>query len=262
MVDLPEADIKHAGSLLRNAKHAIALTGAGISTPSGIPDFRSAQTGLWKKDNPMEVASLSAFRYRPERFFDWLRPLVKTAAEAVPNPAHTALAQLEQAGVIKAVITQNIDFLHQKAGSQKVIPVHGTMNTLTCSKCSRNYPVEDFLEPFLVQKIFPLCPVCSAILKPDIVLFEEMLPMNAWQEAELHCDQADLILVIGSSLEVTPANSLPLYALRSGAALIINNFTPTYLDDQAEILFPYDVVDTIPRIADEVIHGNPGKSRP
>ena len=138
-----------AASLLKAANYAIALTGAGISTPSGIPDFRSSNTGLWNKVNPLEVASLSAFRVHPEKFFEWFRPLTKQIIDAAPNPAHLALANLEREGYIQAVITQNIDGLHQKAGSKNVLEIHGSLNTLTCGSCYTKYPSADYITSFV-----------------------------------------------------------------------------------------------------------------
>lgn len=243
-----ETAVSRASDLLRHAKHAVVFTGAGISTPSGIPDFRSANTGLWIKDDPMQVASLSAFLYRPERFFNWLRPLVKNSWQAQPNAAHYALAEMERAGIVKAVITQNIDTLHHRAGSVNVFEVHGSMRTLTCHRCNVTYPTENFLEAFLERNEMPFCPQCQKLLKPNIVLFEEMLPAATWSKAEEHCRRADVIFVVGSSLEVSPANSLPYMAVLGGARLLINNLTPTYLDEYAEVLMPYNVVEIIPLI--------------
>jgi NAD-dependent deacetylase len=128
--------IHHAAKLIRNARHAVVLTGAGMSTPSGIPDFRSAGSGLWTQENPMLVASLTAFRSRPDKFFNWLRSLAEPIWNAQPNAAHHALAEIEQAGYLQAVITQNIDGLHQKAGSTNVIELHGSLNKLTCPHCA------------------------------------------------------------------------------------------------------------------------------
>jgi len=236
-----------AGQLIRAARHAVVLTGAGISTPSGIPDFRSASTGLWIKDDPMQVASLSAFRYRPEVFFNWLRPLARKMWQAAPNAAHLGLAEMEKAGVLQAVITQNIDGLHQEAGSSNVLEVHGSARTAHCKACRKIYPAAQFREEFLAGGI-PHCPVCGAILKPDVVLFEEMLPADVWEAAHRHCRQADVMLVVGSALEVTPAAGLPYTAVESGASLVINTISSTYLDERAEILLPYDVVEIVPLI--------------
>ncbi len=245
----PEANlaIQAVGAFLRSARHAVVLTGAGISTPSGIPDFRSARTGLWTKNDPMEVASLSAFRYRPEVFFNWLRPLAQKMWQAQPNAAHIALAKLEKAGLIQAIITQNIDGLHQQAGAQKVLELHGSTRTATCRSCHKTYPSDAFRQPFLEGAI-PRCPSCQSILKPDIVLFEENLPIDVWEEARWYCEQADLMLVVGSSLEVVPAAELPYWAVENHAHLVINTLSPTYLDGQADVLLPYDVTQIIPLV--------------
>ena len=241
--------IQKAVKLIQKSQNMVVLTGAGVSTPSGIPDFRSSQTGLWTQNDPFQVASLSAFRYRPQVFFDWLRPLARKMWAAQPNPAHIALADLEKAGYLHAIITQNIDGLHQKAGSHNVIEVHGSANQFACLKCGQSFPGEECIDPFIHQAQIPRCPTCSSILKPQIVLFEEMLPIEAWTAAEQHCEKADLILVIGSSLEVIPAANLPYQALRHGARLIINTISETYLDGCADVLLPFDVVTTLPEIA-------------
>ncbi len=195
----------------------------------------------------MKVASLSAFRYHPEAFFNWLRPLATKMWQASPNAAHLGLAELENAGAIQGVITQNIDGLHQEAGSHTVLEVHGSARTAYCKTCRKTYPAEQFRQEFLGGGM-PHCPECGAILKPDIVLFEEMLPTDVWAKAQWHCSHADLILVVGSALEVVPAAGLPLMALEHGARLIINTISSTYLDEQAEILLPYDVVEIVPLI--------------
>lgn len=247
--DLLELQIEQASQLLQSAQHAVVFTGAGISTPSGIPDFRSQGTGLWTRSDPMEVASLSAFRHHPDRFFDWLRPLAASIRSAGPNPAHTALAELEQAGIIQALITQNIDGLHQKAGSMRVLELHGALTRLVCPQCRRSYASEDYWEPFVEDAVIPRCPSDRSNLKPGIVLFEEMLPAQVWNEAEAEAQQADLIWVIGSSLEVSPANLLPAYTLEHGGRLIITTRSPTFLDDRAELVIHEDVVRVLPGIA-------------
>ena len=242
-----ESSIRQAGAILRLARHAVVLTGAGISTPSGIPDFRSQNTGLWERDDPMQVASLTAFRRSPEVFFNWLRPLAQRIWQAEPNPAHLGLAEMEKAGLLKATITQNIDGLHQAAGAQTVLELHGSARTASCLSCRKSYSTEAFRQPFLDGGI-PRCPKCNSILKPDIVLFEELLPADVWNEARWHCDEADVMLVVGSSLEVTPAAGLPYSAVANGARLIINTISRTYLDNRAEVLLPFDVAEVIPSI--------------
>ncbi len=251
-----ETALQTSAGLLRSARHAVVFTGAGLSTHSGLPDFRSHGTGLWEKYNPMEVASLGVFQSHPERFYDWVRPLIHGAWNAQPNPAHIALAQLESAGYIKALITQNIDNLHQKAGSQNVYEVHGSLRTVTCSHCHETYLSDQFqkqLEDTQNPGLLPRCPKCERVLKPDITLFGESLPYDTWQDAEEHCRQADVILVAGSSLEVWPAAALPELAVDHGAHLVINNLTPTFLDRRADVLLPVDVAEALPRIASLVL---------
>ncbi len=252
--DQIRADIQKAAGILRNARNAVILTGAGFSTPSGVPDFRSAGTGLWTRYLPMEVASLSTFRYNPELFFAWLRPLASHMLGAQPNAAHLAIARLEQAGYIKTIITQNIDALHQRAGSKNILEVHGTLNTLTCIGCYKQYLSEGLIEPYLNEGTIPLCPKCHHILKPDVILFEEQLPVRTWMKAQEACNKADAILVAGTSLEVMPSAGLPMRAVENGAALMIVNRTETYIDVRANFIFRGDVADIIPRLAEEVLH--------
>lgn len=244
-----ERDIRRAADLLKACKYGVVLTGAGISTPSGIPDFRSSGSGLWTRFDPFEVASLSAFRHHPERFFEWMRTLAQKIAEATPNSAHTALVQLEASGVIQTIITQNIDGLHQRAGSQYVLEVHGSLRTLTCSGCFRRFDANGFIQPYLAYGTIPHCPECNRILKPDVILMEEQLPLQTWTKAQEACRSSDLILVAGSSLEVMPVAGLPMQAIQNGAKLIIVNHTKTYLDLRADVIFRQDVADILPRIS-------------
>jgi len=246
-------DIQRSGELIRAASHPVALTGAGISTPSGIPDFRSRDSGLWTRYDPFSVASLSAFRTHPQQVFDWVRPLVGQIAAAEPNPAHVALARLEQAGRLDGIITQNIDGLHQKAGSKNVFEIHGNLRTATCTSCFRTSPTDDLIQPFVENGTLPRCPHCGALLKPDIVLFGEQLPYQVVHGAEHLMEDCDLVLIAGSSLEVTPAATMPVAALNRGGHLIVVNNEPTYLDQRADLVFHQDVVDVLPRIADEVL---------
>lgn len=246
--------IDAAARLIASAKCGVVLTGAGISTPSGIPDFRTPGSGVWSHFNPMEVASLSVFRYQPEKFFAWLHPMAKKIFEALPNPAHYALTILEKAGYLQTIITQNIDGLHQRAGSGQVLEVHGTMETLTCIGCYHKYPGGDFIQSFIDQEIPPRCPDCDNILKPDVILYEEQLPKPTWLKAQKACQDCSVILVVGSSLEVIPAATLPQRALENNAKLIIVNQGPTYLDSRAEIRIKGDVADILPRISQAVLN--------
>ena len=248
------AAIEDAAELVRKAKRAVVLTGAGISTPSGIPDFRSEGTGLWSRDEPLEVASLHTFRTAPERFFEWFRPLASQIFFAQPNAAHLALAQLEKAGHVKTVVTQNIDTLHQKAGSTCVVETHGTLKTLTCTNCYQKFESELFLKTFIEEGNIPTCS-CNGILKPDVILFGEQLPQAAWIQAQRAARQCDLMLVAGSSLEVLPVAGLPMQAVDHGAHLIIVNNTATYVNVRADVVIMDNVASTLPEIAKRVLHG-------
>ena len=246
--------IQAAANLIKAARYAIALTGAGSSTPSGVPDFRSSGSGLWSRFLPMEIASLSSFRQQPERFFEWLRPLASHMLTAQPNPAHIALAELEQIGVLHTVITQNIDVLHQRAGSRNVLEVHGTFNTLTCIHCYQQVAASAFITPYLQDGIIPRCAQCQTYLKPDVVLFEEQLPAKTWLKARQATKKCDLMIVAGTSLVVAPVAQLPEQAKKHGAYLIIINQTETYMDPYADIVIRDDVSTAIPAIAREVQH--------
>jgi NAD-dependent deacetylase len=250
-----KTNIEYTAELLRKAKYAVVLTGAGISTPSGIPDFRSEGTGLWSRDEPLEVASLSTFRTDPERFFVWFRPLASQIFNASPNPAHGALAELEKAGRIHSVITQNIDALHHKAGSSNVIEMHGTLRTLSCTGCFQNLEAKDYLKPFVEQGELPRCPDCNGLLKPDVILFGEQLPQKAWYDAQRESRRCDLMLVAGSSLEVLPVAGLPMQAIDRGSHLVILNNATTYLNVRADVVIQEDVAAILPAIAEQVING-------
>lgn len=245
--------IEKTARLIQESRLAVIFTGAGISTPSGIPDFRSARTGLWEYDNPMEVASITSFNKTPEKFFNWLKPLAEKIAQAKPNPAHLAIARLEEAGLLKAVITQNIDHLHSDAGSKHILELHGSMQTCTCSVCHRQYQSSPFLTRLIQNNEIPHCSTCNGILKPDIILFEELLPVETWDEANTLGLKCDLLLVAGSSLEVVPAATIPLMAVRTGARLVILNRTATHLDQQASIIIHEDLVDVLPEIAERLL---------
>lgn len=255
MIDSPGQElVTRAARLLRASRRAIVLTGAGFSTPSGIPDFRTAGSGLWTRYLPMEVASLSTFRTNPARFFEWLRPLASHMWTARPNPAHETLARLEQAGVIKAIITQNIDGLHSRAGSKTVYEIHGTLNSLSCTGCFRNFSSAGYLDVFVDKGELPYCPECGRLLKPDVILFEEQLPVKIWQKAEQAARSCDLMIVCGTSLEVMPSAGLPVKALDNGAGLIIINRTETYVDVRASVLLRGDIAELLPQIEKEALN--------
>ena len=246
--------VTFAADLIKKSQCTVSLTGAGISTPSGIPDFRSPNMGLWNRYEPMEVASLSAFRHNPEQFYRWLHPLAMQMHAAQPNPAHQAMARLQNAGYISVIITQNIDGLHTRAGSKDVLEVHGSLNTMTCTNCYRQYPSEKYIEEYIDHCAIPYCQVCGSILKPDVILYEEQLLAKTWLKAEAACKQCSLILVVGTSLEVMPSAKLPIHALDQGAHLIIINNDKTFLDERADVLIHADAAIILPRLADEVLN--------
>lgn len=237
-------------ALLRRARYPVALTGAGISTRSGIPDFRSPHSGLWEQANPAEVASLYGFRHHPERFYGWIRPLAHTILNARPNAAHVALARLEHSGHLRSVITQNIDMLHERAGSRMVYEIHGHLRELTCIHCFALFPAAPRIQAFVESGEVPVCPHCGHVLKPNVILLGEQLPARTLAAARREARQCDAMLVIGSSLEVYPAAELPLLAQRAGAALIFINLTETALDAVADVVIRADVVDVLPVLAD------------
>ena len=245
--------IEFSAELFRQAKLPIALTGAGISTPSGIPDFRSEGSGLWSKSEAMEVASLSSFRYNPDKFYKWFRSLADQMVNATPNAGHIALAELNQAGYLNTIITQNIDILHQKAGAKRVLETHGTLRTLSCTQCFHQFDSSSFLKKFIDDGAIPLCSDCGAILKPDVILFGEQLPQKTWREAQKTAQDCDLMLIVGSSLEVLPVAGLPMQTLDRGGHLIIINQTPTYLNIRADIVFTQDAAELLPLLAEEII---------
>jgi NAD-dependent deacetylase len=250
---IPAEDLKRAADIVRSADSIIALTGAGISTPSGIPDFRSPGSGLWERYDPMEVASILTFRYDPEKFYEWMRPMADLMLKAEPNPAHIALAHLEQSGYLKGVITQNIDGLHSRAGSNQVVEIHGHFRQATCIACFESYSTDKMLVDFAREGHIPRCEKCEGILKPDAVLFGEQLPAHAVRQAQKWISSCDLLLTAGSSLEVTPVAYFPVDALNAGARLIIFNNTPTYVDERADVIFRQDVADALPQMAAEVL---------
>jgi NAD-dependent deacetylase len=243
--------IGRAINLLGAARHVVALTGAGISTPSGIPDYRSPKSGLWEQAaDIMEVASIYAFRRQPQAFYDWLRPLLGVILGARPNAAHHALADLEAVGKLQALVTQNIDLLHGRAGSRHVLEIHGHLREIVCPACHHVVPAADALEAFSVAGEIPYCARCRHVMKPNVVLFGELLPWATMRAAQNHARAADLLLIAGSSLEVAPASDLPELALANGARLIIVNYSETHLDDRADVIIRADLAEVLPRLAE------------
>jgi NAD-dependent deacetylase len=228
--------------LIRSAGSVVALTGAGISVPSGIPDFRSPGTGLWENVNPMEVAHIDVFRRDPQRFWHFYGDRFTSLREKRPNGAHFALAELERRGALEAVVTQNIDGLHTAAGTADLVEVHGSISHSSCLECLRRYELEDVRARLAGDPDgVPRCD-CSFPLKPDVVLFGEYLPDAAMERAEQLSEGADLLLCVGSSLEVYPVAGLPSVTLRAGGTVAIVTQGETQYDDRAAVRLPGDVV--------------------
>lgn len=255
---MPSVDelVQKAADLIARSKNVVALTGAGISTPSGIPDFRSPESGMWENSDPTVVASVFGFRLHPQAFFDWILPLTRQMLAASPNPAHCALADLERMGKLRAVITQNIDGLHQSAGSGYVLELHGHLREATCVRCYRVVSASGMIERFAADGKIPHCQ-CGGVLKPNVILFGEQLPVEVLNAARREALTCDLMLVVGTSLQVTPASDLPLLALsrKDRASLVIVNYQPTHLDSRADVVIHADVAEILPRIT-----ANCGKS--
>ena len=227
--------IQRAAELLSAARSGLAMTGAGVSAESGIPTFRG-EGGLWTQYDPVKVASIDYFLEDPSAYWTVSKDRGPVVLSAQPNPGHHALAALESAGRLAAIVTQNTDGLHQQAGSRRVIELHGSGRTVQCLDCGAREPRAD-VQARLDVEMPPRCRVCGGMfLKPTVVLFGEPLPPLAVQEAYDLAKAADVMLVVGSSLVVYPAADIPLEAVRAGAALIVVNAEPTPFDRLAEVV--------------------------
>ena len=228
--------------LLREAERAVVLTGAGISVPSGIPDFRTPGTGLWENVDPMEVAHIDAWRRDPDRFWSFYGERFASLVDTQPNDAHLAIAELERRGLVRAVITQNIDRLHRLAGTERLVEVHGSIDRSVCLQCGGTVSIDRVVEVLGRGEGAPLCESCHLPLKPDVVLFGELLPERALAEAQALALDADLMLCVGSSLEVYPVAGLPAMMRGAGGRLVLVTHGPTPYDSDAEVKLDGDVV--------------------
>src|ERR671935_1392551 len=238
------AAAEELAGLIAASECTVTLTGAGISVPSGIPDFRTPGKGLWETVDPMLVATIEAFHRDTKRFWDFYRPRFHDLADKEPNPAHEALAEFERRSLLQAVITQNIDRLHRRAGSERVIEVHGSIETSSCTSCGASYPLERVGELFDDEGI-ATCSSCMGKVKPDVVLFGELLPEAAMSEAQELCSRAELLLCVGSSLEVYPVAGLPELTLGAGGRLAVVTKGSTPYDSAAAVRLDGDVADDL-----------------
>jgi NAD-dependent deacetylase len=240
------SDVSRLAKLVRGARSVVALTGAGISVPSGIPDFRSPGSGIWDSVDPMRVAHIDAFRSDPVRFWRFYGERFATLGGKEPNAAHRALVAMERAGMLDGVITQNIDMLHRKAGSRKLIEVHGSIARCSCPRCGGSILREEVSLRLLGDPDgVPRCERCRGPLKPQVVLFGETLSPEPLRRAQELCERADLLLCIGSSLEVHPVAGLPLLTRDAGGAVAILTNGSTPLDPLASVRVRGDVVEEL-----------------
>jgi NAD-dependent deacetylase len=230
--------------LVRERQPCVALTGAGISTESGIPDFRSAE-GIWARYDPAEIAHVEALRRDPARVWEFYALRLDALGQAEPNDGHRALAELEEQGWIRAVVTQNVDGLHQRAGSREVVEVHGSLHEAECVRCGARLPMEDAVASLPL----PPCPECGEILKPGVVMFGELLPAAAIERAQALAGEAGVLLVVGSSLEVHPIAGLPGETLAAGGALAIVNRGGTPWDSRADVVLDAGAGETLRGLA-------------
>jgi len=222
--------VKKAAREICQSTKTIALTGAGISVESGIPDFRSAG-GLWERFNPIEYGTIGAFQANPEKVWQMLQEVSYLLASARPNPAHKGLGRLQELGLLHTIITQNVDYLHQEGGATRVIEYHGNAKTLACIWCNQRYDSDE-----LGGQIPPKCS-CGKILKPDVVFFGEPIPIRALQESYELASSCRALLIVGTSGEVAPANTIPETAKRAGATIIEVNVEPTVLTEYLTDIF-------------------------
>jgi len=244
--------VERAIKLLRGAQHAVALTGAGLSTESGIPDFRSPG-GVWERFRPVEYAEFLASQEARKEHWRYKRATVPTMLAAEPNAAHYALAQLEAGARLQAVITQNIDALHQRAGSRRVLELHGTNLEAVCLRCETRSPIEDALSALEAGAEVPTCARCGGWLKPATVSFGQALPADVLGEAAELVQRSDVLLALGSSLLVTPAASLAGLAKQCGGALIIINLSETPYDRVADVVLRAKVGAVLPAVTAAVL---------
>jgi NAD-dependent deacetylase len=236
--------VERLAELMDACRPCVVLTGAGISTESGIPDFRSP-TGVWAQYDPMEYATIDAFLEDPAKVWDFYGKRLAMLDEAQPNDGHRALAELEDRGWVSAIVTQNIDRLHERAGSRVLVEVHGSIRTSSCLACGAVVPFAEVVELLPV----PGCPRCGRILKPDVVMFGELLPEAAIGRALHLAATAGLLLVVGSSLEVYPVAGLPLETLAAGGSLAIVNRGSTPFDSRASVTIDGGAGETLRALA-------------
>lgn len=251
MVDI-DKKIERFAQLILESKNIVALTGAGMSTESGIPDFRSPESGLWTKVDPYEFSDISSYGKGGPEKFDFMLETGMTIFRAKPNKGHKALARLQRLGRLEGVLTQNIDGLHQRARTKNIVEFHGNVREAICMNCSEIYPITEMINQFVTSRKMATCKKCSAMLKPNAVFFNEMLDSSDLAKADEMVAKCDLLIVLGSSLLVLPVAFYPSKAIMAGAKLCIINIQPTGEDRNAEVVIHEKIGDILPKIVDIV----------
>lgn len=242
-------------NLIQKAKHTVVFSGAGMSTESGIPDFRSAAQGIWRQKDPAKLASTYALEHNRDEFVAFYRARIEGLQTCEPHAGYHILAEWERRGLVHSIITQNVDGFHTLAGSCHVAELHGTISRVHCQRCARVYPAAHYIEETIEESSGTVCE-CGGFLRPSVVLFGETLPDDAVDMAERETYAADLFIVLGSSLQVSPANLFPQVAKRNGAKLVIVNMEPTELDYLADLVIHERKIGDVLAEANETICAN------
>ena len=247
-----EHKIQKLAELILNSKKIIVLTGAGMSTESGIPDFRSPNTGLWNKVDPEKYASISSYVSNPGKNLKFMLEMGLKIFKAKPNKGHKALTKLQKMGKLIGILTQNVDGLHQKARTQNIIELHGTVNEAKCMRCGRIFPITEMINQVMKGGYTPSCGICFGLLKPNAIFFGEPLESKTLLEADKMIADCDLLIVLGSSLLVYPVAFYPYKAIEKGAKLAIINIQETEMDHHAEVVIHEQIGDILPKIVELV----------
>jgi NAD-dependent deacetylase len=251
-MEILEGKIEALAQLIFESKNIVALTGAGMSTESGIADFRSPESGLWTKVDPYEFGSISSYVARTGKNLDFMLEIGMNIFRAKPNKGHKALTKLQKLGKLKGVLTQNIDGLHHKAKTKNIVELHGTVNEAICMRCKKVYPITTMINQFVKERRSPSCEVCNGLLKPNAIFFGEPLESAILQAADKMIADCDLMIVLGSSLVVYPAAFYPRKVLSKGAKLAIINIQETDIDSSASVLIHQKIGDILPKVVDIV----------
>jgi NAD-dependent deacetylase len=251
MSDLEEK-IQHFAELIDESENIVVLTGAGMSTESGIPDFRSPGTGLWEKVDPNEFASISSYIANPQKNLKFMLEMGMKIFKAKPHKGHKALTRLQDLGKLNGVLTQNVDGLHQRAGTENVVELHGTANEAKCMGCHEVYSITVMLNQVVQGEYEPTCNECSGLLKPNAIFFGEPLESSVIREADDMVEDCDLLIVLGSSLLVYPVAFYPQKVLSNDAEVVIINIQPTEMDRYAEVVIHEKIGEVLPKIVDRV----------